>query len=165
MLGVDSRRVVYRVCKFSSFLCHYLFLHLLFAWLWFYISCLGCLVLYSLFCVGLNWGWGVLCSYLLFEWMAFISFFFLSFSLPSIEFSFSSKYLTVMGGSPVFLPRRSPYVFLWVVLCLITRSHTKYISTPHPCLVCFLLTCLFSCWTSNFASLCFSDSELLLGVN
>lgn len=166
MLGVDSRRVVYRVCKFSSFLCHYLFLHLLFAWLWFYISCLGCLVLYSLFLCRVELGVGGTLFLSLIRVDGVYILFFLSFSLSPTEFSFSLKYLTAMGGSPVFLPRRSPYVFLWVVLCLITRSHTKYISTPHPCLVCFLLTCLFSCWTSNFASLCFSDSELLLlGIN
>lgn len=145
MLRVDSRRVVYRVCKFSSFLCHYLFLHLLFAWLWFYISCLGCLVLYSLFLCRVELGGGgVLCSYLLFEWMAFISFFSFPFSflLPSSRSVRSILLLWVVllfsyhVGVPMF--------FLWVVLCLITRSHTKYISTPHPSSVSCLLACFLA---------------------
>lgn len=84
--------------------------------------------------------------------MAFISFFFVVFFF--IEFlvvfrALSSKYLTVMGGLSISFVAQEFLLFFsflcsgsrLVVLCIIVRSHTKYIFTI-PCLVC-LLACFF----------------------
>lgn len=152
MLRVDSRCVVYRVCKFSSFLCHYLFLYLLFAWLWFYISCLGCLVLYSLFLCRVELGVGgtLFLSLIRVDGVYILFFPFLFFS--SSEFLVCSRSVRSIlllcvvllffyhVGVPSFL------CSLWVVLCLITRSHTKYISTPHPA---SSVSCLLACFLAG----------------
>lgn len=88
-------------------------------------------------------------------------------------FSFSLKYLTVMGGSPVFLPRRSPFFsmfflgLVWwccVLLCGAIQSIFLH------CTPASSVSCLLACFIAGhlICEIVFSDSELLLlllGVN